>query len=420
MTVGKSERVTQDRVIALFRKELGYRFLGDRSDRDNSNIEESLLSEYLVRVGYSEATTSRALYLLRTEANHPNRSLYENNKAVYALLRYGVKVKTAAGEDHETVRVIDWSRPEQNDFAIAEEVTLRGGKERRPDLVLYVNGIALAVIELKNSRVSIGKGIRQLLSNQKKDWNEWFFSTVQVVFAGSDSEGLRYGTIGTEEKYFLTWKEERPGWKPGDPPTTRYLAAEDYRPSHTLLDRALLQFCNKRRFLQLIHDFIVFDAGTKKLCRHNQYFGVRAAQEHIRRREGGILWHTQGSGKSLTMVWLAKWIRENVKERRLDVEELSKIPISIGLMNEDGFPHQGFLNYVSPEIDASTGTILVRGLFSNPNRTLIPGFFVRVKVPKGLKPAASLLVPNRVIGEDQAGIGGVGRQAHRWRGRSLK
>jgi len=96
-------------------------------------------------------------------------------------------------------------------------------------------------------------------------------------------------------------------------------------------------------------------------------------------------------------------IRANLKERRLDVEELSKIPLSIGLMNEDGFPHQGFLNYVSPEIDASTGTILVRGLFSNPTRTLIPGFFVRVKVPKGLGPSASLLVPNRVLAEDQAG-----------------
>ena len=96
-------------------------------------------------------------------------------------------------------------------------------------------------------------------------------------------------------------------------------------------------------------------------------------------------------------------IRQNLKERRLDVEELSKIPLSIGLMNEDGFPPQGFLNYVSPEIDATTGTILVRGLFSNPTRALIPGFFVRVKVPKGLGPTASLLVPNRVIAEDQAG-----------------
>jgi multidrug efflux system membrane fusion protein len=96
-------------------------------------------------------------------------------------------------------------------------------------------------------------------------------------------------------------------------------------------------------------------------------------------------------------------IRENLKERRLDVEELSKIPLNIGLMNEDGFPHQGFLNYVSPEIDATTGTILVRGLFQNPTRALIPGFFVRVKVPKGLGASAALLVPNRVIAEDQAG-----------------
>lgn len=96
-------------------------------------------------------------------------------------------------------------------------------------------------------------------------------------------------------------------------------------------------------------------------------------------------------------------IRANLKDRRLDVEELSKIPLTIGLMNEEGFPHQGFLNYVSPEIDSTTGTILVRGLFSNPTRALIPGFFVRVKVPKGLGATASLLVPNRVIAEDQAG-----------------
>jgi RND family efflux transporter MFP subunit len=96
-------------------------------------------------------------------------------------------------------------------------------------------------------------------------------------------------------------------------------------------------------------------------------------------------------------------IRENLKERRLDVAEINKVPLNIGLMNEDGFPHEGHLNYVSPEINASTGTILVRGLFSNPTRALIPGFFVRVKVPMGLGPSAALLVPNRVIGEDQAG-----------------
>ncbi|WP_422033538.1 efflux RND transporter periplasmic adaptor subunit [Reyranella sp.] len=96
-------------------------------------------------------------------------------------------------------------------------------------------------------------------------------------------------------------------------------------------------------------------------------------------------------------------IRQNLKDRRLDPEELSKVPLDIGLMNEEGFPHKGFLNYVSPELDATTGTILVRGLFPNPARILIPGFFVRVKVPQGLEATASLLVPNRVIAEDQAG-----------------
>ena len=96
-------------------------------------------------------------------------------------------------------------------------------------------------------------------------------------------------------------------------------------------------------------------------------------------------------------------IRENLKDRRLDVAEINKVPLSIGLMNEDGFPHDGHLNYVSPELNASTGTILVRGLFSNPTRNLIPGYFVRVKMPQGLGASAALLVPNRVIAEDQAG-----------------
>jgi type I restriction enzyme R subunit len=83
------------------------------------------------------------------------------------------------------------------------------------------------------------------------------------------------------------------------------------------LDRVVGQLLQKGRLLEIIHDFIVFDAGVKKICRHNQYFGVKAAQERVKRREGGIIWHTQGSGKSLTMIWLAKWIREHVKNSRV-------------------------------------------------------------------------------------------------------
>lgn len=97
-------------------------------------------------------------------------------------------------------------------------------------------------------------------------------------------------------------------------------------------------------------------------------------------------------------------IRQNLDNKRLSVAELNTIPLDIGLMNEEGYPHSGFLNYVSPEIDAQTGTILVRGLFQNPDRALIPGFFARIRMPMGLGAKAVLLIPNRVIAEDQAGL----------------
>ena len=309
--IGKPERATQERVIALFREELGYRYLGNWMDRaDNSNVEEGLLSEYLNASGYCEPQISAALYKLRTEADNKSRSLYDNNKAVYSLLRYGVSVLTEAGGLTQTVQLINWDEPTKNNFAIAEEVTLRGGHERRPDLVLYINGIAIGVIELKNSRVSIGDGIRQLLSNQMQAFNEWFFSTVQIVFAGSDSEGLKYGAIKTEEKSFLKWKED-------EQDNTRFK-----------LDKYLLKMCDKDRLIELLHDFVLFDGGVKKLPRVHQYFGVREAQDHVRQRKGGIIWHTQGSGKSIVMVMLAKWILENNPNARVviitDRDELDK------------------------------------------------------------------------------------------------
>jgi len=125
--IGLPERATQKRVIALFRDELGYRYLGDWSDRvGNSNIEEDLLTAYLNKCSYSAAQISKALYELSTAANNPNRSLYDNNKHVYSLLRYGVPVKAAVSENTETVKLINWEQPEKNDFALAEEVTLSG------------------------------------------------------------------------------------------------------------------------------------------------------------------------------------------------------------------------------------------------------------------------------------------------------
>jgi type I restriction enzyme R subunit len=311
MTVGKPERETQRRIIELFCDELGYRYLGDWTDKvDNSNIEEELFTTYLQKCGYGSGQIKNALLKLQVEANNSNRSLYANNQAVYKLLRYGVPVKVEAGKVTETVHLINWTEPGKNDFVIVEEVTLRGGHERRPDIVLYVNGIAIAVLELKNSRVSIGDGIRQNLSNQQKEFNEWFFSTVQFVFAGNDSEGLRYGAIGTPEKYFLSWKEDE----------------EDNR--RFKLDKYLLKMCRKDRIIELMHDFVLFDAGVKKLPRVHQYFAIKAAQAQVNQHKGGIIWHTQGSGKSIVMVLLARWILENNPNARItivtDRDELDK------------------------------------------------------------------------------------------------
>ncbi len=292
-TVGQIERRTQERVVELFQSQLGYDYQGNWEYReDNSHIETDLLEQNLRARGYEDNLINKAVEQLKKDASlGGGRNLYEANRDVYDLLRYGVKVKPGIGENTETVWLIDWRNPEANHFIVAEEVSVKGEYTKRPDVVLYVNGLAMCVIELKRSKVAVSEGIRQNIGNQKKDFIRPFFTTVQLVMAGNDVEGLRYSVIDTPEKYWLEWKE----------------LSEIEEP----LERALVQMCSKDRFLEIIHDFMVFDSGVKKTCRHNQFFGVKAAQERIAKREGGIIWHTQGSGKSLTMVWLAKWIREH-------------------------------------------------------------------------------------------------------------
>ena len=300
--VGQIERNTQNRLVKLFAVRLGYEYLGDWQDRiGNTNVEEAYLRTFLNKQGYKSKVIDKALFELKKAAGVQTEELYDSNKAVYNMLRYGVSVKATVGENSETVHFIDWKEVSNNHFAIAEEVSVRGQNNKRPDIVLYINGIAIGVIELKRSKVSVGEGIRQNLDNQRDDFIKPFYNTMQLVMAGNDSAGLRYGTTLTPEEYYLTWKEK---------------TDEEFE---YVLDKHIVQVCEKSRLIELIYDFILFDGGSKIVSRPHQYFGVKAARESVCQHKDGIIWHTQGSGKSLTMVWIAQWIRENVNDSRVVV-----------------------------------------------------------------------------------------------------
>lgn len=322
--VGERERITQNRIVKLFEDRLHYTYLGNWHERENNrNVEEEILKSYLRGKGYNDNLINRAVEQLTKATNNQTDKLYYVNKEVYTLLRYGAQVKENIGENNQTVKFIDWEKPYENEFSIAEEVSIKGENTKRPDIVLYVNGIALGVLELKRSTVSVSEGIRQNLDNQSSNFIKPFFNTMQMVMAGNDTEGARYGTTNTKEKYYLAWKEDSKADDELSNKVEELCAQVEYK-----LDKDIIGLCHKERFLEIIHNFVVFDRGAKKLCRPNQYFGVRAASERIKKREGGIVWHTQGSGKSLTMVWTTKWIKENIPGSRIlvitDRDELDK------------------------------------------------------------------------------------------------
>lgn len=318
--INQAERKTQDRVVDIFRdiSILGYEYYGDLRQHINENVIKEKLMKFLVnKQKYSTSLSTKAVEILIQAAGNLQQGLYKANQNVYSLLKYGAKVKENPGETEKTVYFIDWEHSQNNEFAIAEEVTIKSGSERRPDIVVYINGIALAVIELKKSTVSVSQGIRQNISNQNEHFNKPFFTTVQFVMAGNSSEGLRYGAIETQEKYYLEWKNDSINTEAQPLDDVSIDILERCNKLQDKLDWQLFSMFHKRRFLDLIHNFIIFDKGVKKVCRHNQFFGIKKAQLKLKMKQGGIIWHTQGSGKTLTMVWLSKLILANNSTARV-------------------------------------------------------------------------------------------------------
>lgn len=335
----RSERDEQQELISeCFVRTLGYKDLGElREPAPNRCVDAETLRRRLLEMGCDPEVARKAIEEIERDAFSPRPagqeggaqaaaadSLFERNRRIYAKLRYGIGVEGESGLTR--VFPIDWAHPENNEFAVAQEESVlneRTGAVRRPDVVVYVNGLALATIELKKSGVDVDAGIEQLTRNQSDDEIGDFFTTQQLLCAGNAAQGLRYGAIWTPPNFYAKWRESR------DASDRVSLAARRIAERETsLLRQDVVSLFYKERFLLLIRDFVIFDRDVKKIARHNQFFANMAARSFIERRMGGIVWNTQGSGKTLTMAWLARWVCESIPNGRAlivtDREELDR------------------------------------------------------------------------------------------------
>lgn len=264
------------------------------------------------------------------------------NEKVYDLLTLGKSFEENIGGDKKsfTVNYIDWKNPENNVFHVVEEFEISktaSEEKRRPDLVLFVNGIPLVVIECKRPDIKdpTEQAISQNIRNQYEDEIPKLFVYSQLLLAISENDG-KYATVGTPKKFWASWNEKEciqirleelinkplsqeqknKLFKDRFYYVKQYFEALEQAENRipTKQDKLLYSLCNPKRLLELVYQFIIFDAGVKKVARYQQYFAVKNSIERIKhidkdnKRSGGVIWHTQGSGKSLTMVMMAKAI----------------------------------------------------------------------------------------------------------------
>ena len=324
------EKQYQNEVVALFLKTLKYKYLGNLQyvkgakvnslGQTNGPIIESEVKAYLTEAGYTDMQIEDAMFQLKRTVRLIDKrmvTLMDVNNDVYDLLVSGCSVKPSTEEKERDVMFFNFAEPKKNRFAIAEEVSYIDPLttcHSRPDIVVYVNGIALCVIELKRSLVSLEEGIRQHLSNES-DLIPSFFTTTQFTVSARHAEhkeleqgervedelyGFKYATIGTPLSFWCPWK----------PDTNRTgIVLSDME--------SFAEFFTKGHFLFLFRYGVLSDGGIKKVMRPHQYHALRAAEPRLQKKASGVIWHSQGSGKSLTMVWLAGYIKANYEDPRV-------------------------------------------------------------------------------------------------------
>ena len=245
--------------------------------------------------------------------------LVRTSEKIYDALLLGKSYPETVGDGKMlsfNLRYIDWETPQNNMFHVTEEFAVDSRDRQhnaRPDIVLFINGIPFAVIECKAPHIPVDEAVGQMIRNQQAAYIPQLFKFAQLVVA-TNKNAVKYATVGTPKKFWSVWKEQDADWL-----QTRLKAlVPDRMPTEQ--DRNIISLFSPERVYELIRYFILFDANVKKVCRYQQFFAVREimktiaeSDEHGNRRSG-VIWHTQGSGKSLTMVMLAKYILMELKD----------------------------------------------------------------------------------------------------------
>lgn len=316
-----NENTSSQRPAIEVLEKLGYKYI---SQEENKILRNNILSDVLFKdilikklnqinsyeykgviYKFSPSTIGQAVKDLNEDLI---TGLISTNEKIYDMLTLG-RSYTERMADGTTrsfdIKYIDFEHPENNDFYVTEEFSvlrMNGKDNARPDIVLFINGIPLGVIECKDSSVPILQGISQNIRNQKNDYIPQLFKYIQIVMSANKNE-TKYATCGTPAKFWSSWNEQYIDEQ------NKILENIVVGRQITKQDRDIVSLFRKDRFLELIKDFIIFEAGIKKICRYQQYFAVKAMLNRIKEEnKGGVIWHTQGSGKSITMVYITKKI----------------------------------------------------------------------------------------------------------------
>lgn len=260
---------------------------------------------------FSAANIERAM----EELDEPlTEGLVRASEKVYDTLMLGKSYPETVGEGKTlsfNMKYIDWEHPENNLFHVTEEFAVESQDKQhnaRPDIVLFINGFPFGIIECKAPQIPVEQAIEQTVRNQQKEYIPQLFKYAQIVLA-VNKNSAKYATAGTAKKFWNVWKEQDEEWMKAQ---LSALVPADQLPTEQ--DRAVISLFSPARVMELIRYFILFDSNVKKICRYQQYFAIREIIKTIRQtdergnRQSGVIWHTQGSGKSLTMVMLAKYI----------------------------------------------------------------------------------------------------------------